>query len=270
MIRFDSVSYTYGTSSGRRKALDDVTFSLGPGEMLAVVGANGSGKSTLARLANGLLLPASGRVLVEGIDTATRSQRVRTLVGIVFQRPDDQIVATTVEDDVAFGPENLGLERDEIRRRVDQALAAVGLTGLEAREPHLLSGGQKQRLALAGALALAPRYLVLDEPTSMIDPKGRGEVMRVVSRLREDGHGVMLITHDLEEALVADRVLVLQSGRAVFDGRPSEMTKALDLDAVGLELPSIVRMAESLAAAGLVVDGMSETAVIEALCRSTL
>jgi energy-coupling factor transport system ATP-binding protein len=208
--------------------------------MVAVLGANGSGKSTLARLTNGLLLPDSGTVLVDGRDTidAASTRAIRELVAIVLQHPDDQIVAITVEDDVAFGPENLGLQRSEIRRRVDESIAAVGLTGLERREPHLLSGGQKQRLAIAGALAMEPRYLVLDEPTAMLDPEGRRDVAAVIQRLGSSGKGILLVTHDLAEAARADRVLVLDRGAIVFCGPPDELVSQTDmLDACGLEIP---------------------------------
>ncbi len=269
MIQFDSVTFVYGAQPTGRRAVDRVTFTLAPGEMLAVLGANGSGKSTLARLANGLLSPTSGRVTVDGVDTldVQRVRDVRTAVGVVFQRPDDQIVATSVEDDVAFGPENLGLPRHEIRRRVDEALAAVGLAGLERREPHLLSGGQKQRLALAGVLALSPRYLVLDEPTSMLDPQGRDELMRVVGELRSAGHGIICITHDIAEALQADRILVMKEGRVIHEGVPDVLLSGVDLADAGLELPPIAVLGRELRGLGLQVGGMSEAEIVEAVCR---
>jgi energy-coupling factor transport system ATP-binding protein len=191
-------------------------------------------------------------------------------VGVVFQNPDDQIVATSVEDDVAFGPENLGLPRAEIRRRVDDALAAVDLTGLERREPHLLSGGQKQRLAIAGVLALNPRYLVLDEPTSMLDPHGRSELLDVLRRLAAEGHGIVHVTHDLVDALSADRVVLLAAGETVFDGSPEEL---LGLDVFpaewALERPPIVVLADRLRALGVPVPVRAGTPrlVVEALCR---
>lgn len=249
MISFEQVSFDYRSDDAMRRALDEVTLQLEPGRMVAVLGANGSGKSTLARLANGLTIPTSGRVTVDGIDTRDdfRSRELRQLVGSVFQHPDDQIVATTVEDDVAFGPENLGLQRDEIRRRVDQAIAAVGLDGLERREPHLLSGGQKQRLAIAGALALRPRYLVLDEPTSMLDPVGRDEVSSALRSLKTSGHGILLVTHDLTEVLLADSVTVLDRGRVAWTGAPMDLLALGERLALwNLERPALIRVVERL------------------------
>jgi len=252
-----------------------------------VLGANGSGKSTLVKLANGMLLPQAGAVTIDGIDTTENVGRrasdatlpdpdgarephdIRQLVGVVFQHPDDQIVATSVEDDVAFGPENLGLPRPEIRRRVDSSLALVGLTGLEHREPHLLSGGQKQRLVIAGALAMQPRYLVFDEPTSMLDPHGRAEVISVIARLKHDGHGVLLVTHDLAEAGRADRVVVLRLGSVVFEGTPDELFARGDLDQWGLERPPIVSLAQGLRDAGITVPpgAVDPVQIAGALCR---
>lgn len=270
MIRLDDVSYSYGAGAGGRPALERVNLELSEGEIVVVVGANGSGKSTLARLANGLLVPSSGSVSVDGIATTDgpRVREIRTRVGIVFQRPDDQIVTTSVEDDVAFGPENLGLPRDEIRRRVDAALEAAGLAGLEQREPHLLSGGQKQRLALAGALAMQPRYLVLDEPSSMIDPQGRSEILRIVSELRDSGHGILLVTHDLSDALIADRLIVLERGRVAYSGSLEQAAESVDLERVGIGMPPISTLAGRLASfcegCGI---GMGSDELIEALCR---
>ena len=252
MIRFADISFSYAGAQGA-PALSRVTFDVEPGEQVAVLGANGSGKSTLVQLANGLLLPDSGTVTVDGIDTsdATRIRDVRERVGMVFQRPDDQIVATSVEDDVAFGPENLGLPRAEIRERVDEAIAAVGLTGLERREPHLLSGGQKQRLAMAGALAMRPAYLVLDEPASMLDPDGRSDVLAIVRALRASGTGVMHVTHDLADIADADRAIVLDGGAVVFTGSVAELYGRPELLAAsGLELPPLARLADALREAG--------------------
>jgi energy-coupling factor transporter ATPase len=271
MIALCDICFTYATTSGASRALDGLSLELHPGEHLAVLGGNGSGKSTLVRLVNGLLLAESGTVTVDGIDTRdeARSRDLRSRVGVVFQRPDDQIVATSVEDDVAFGPENLGLARPELRRRVDDALAAVGLTGLERREPHLLSGGQKQRLAMAGALAMQPAYLVLDEPTSMLDPDARNEVLAIVARLRAGGTGILHVTHDLADVLTADRVLVLERGSIAFEGSMTQLLARPDLlSRCGLEMPPISQLAAHLAERGVsVADAATPEALVGSLCR---
>ncbi len=272
MIAFESVSYRYPGHPSAHPALRDASLRFEEGELVVVLGANGSGKSTLALLANGLLLPGEGRVLVDGIDTReeTRAFEVRARVGLVLQNPDNQIVATTVEEDVAFGPENLAMPRDEIRRRVDDALAAVGLTGLERREPHLLSGGQKQRLAIAGVLALDPRYLLFDEPASMLDATGRQEFDAVVGKLRAQGRGIVLITHDLASVASADRVVVLDGGVVAFDGDPAEvLASRRRLDGWGLELPAVGLLGEELRRLGveLPAEAITPRAFAEALCR---
>jgi energy-coupling factor transport system ATP-binding protein len=255
LIRVEDLTFRYAPEAP--PVLDRVSLHIAPGEFVAVLGRNGSGKSTLARHLNGLLIPQAGRVLVEGRDTADSKAvwAIRTRVGMVFQNPDNQIVATTVEEDVAFGPENLALPTDEIVRRVDSALAAVGLQELRRREPHLLSGGQKQRLAIAGALAMQPVCLVLDEATAMLDPAGRQEVAQVVERLhREQGMAVVWITHFMDEAARAERVVVLHQGRVALDGPPREvLTDADRLRSLGLELPPAVEAAEALRQAGVAV-----------------
>lgn len=269
MLRFDDITFAYHTAADGVLALDGVTLSVDPGEEVAVVGANGSGKSTLARLANGILLPQRGSVTVDGIGTSdeARIRELRERVGIVFQHPDDQIVATSVEDDVAFGPENLGLAREVIRSRVDDALAAVGLSGLESREPHLLSGGQKQRLAVAGALAMQPTYLILDEPTSMLDPEGRADVLAIVARLRAAGRGILHVTHDLADVATADRVVVLDAGVVAFDGSLETLfSRPGLLESCGLELPPVARLAAELRKLGAPVS--AGTSVPEALVEA--
>lgn len=270
MIVFEKATYTYPGSSA--PAVADLTFSLAPGEWLAVVGANGSGKSTLARLVNGLLVPGSGRVEVDGMNTADEAHvwDVRRRVGLVQQNPDNQIVGTFVEEDVAFGPENLGVPRPELRSRVDAALAAVGLTGLERREPHLLSEGQKQRLAIAGALAMQPRYLVFDEATAMLDLEGRTSVLGVVEGLHAAGTGVLQVTHDLSESLRARRVLALRAGRIAYLGSPVELlADAALLEDLGLAAPALAVMAAELGLASM--DGplpVTAEELVDALWRS--
>lgn len=248
MIEFRDVTFAYSADSPG-PALTGVSFALEPGETLAVLGRNGSGKSTLARLCDGLLLPADGQVLVDGMDT--RDERltwdVRARVGLVFQNPDNQIVGTSVEEDAAFGPENLGVPRDEIRRRVDEALAAVGLAGLERREPHTLSEGQKQRLALAGVLALRPSYIVADEPTALLDPASRSAVGAILRTAAAVGTGVLHISHDVAEAVAADRVLVLDRGRIAFLGGAEELFADRGLlSDLGLPVPPLVALSAAL------------------------
>jgi len=272
MLSFEDISFSYRAGGRDVPALVGVSMSLSPGEHVAVLGANGSGKSTLVRLANGLLYAQSGSVTVDGIDARDEehARELRERVGIVFQRADDQIVATTVEDDVAFGPENLGLPRAELRSRVDESLSAVGLVGLERREPHLLSGGQKQRLAIAGALAMHPAYLVLDEPTSMLDPQGRREVLAIISALRARGTGILHVTHDLSDVADADRAVVLECGRVAFEGTVAELLGNVDvLSTCGLERPPIAVLAEQLRDAGALAADVAPTpqAIAEALWR---
>ncbi len=243
-----------------RPALDGVSITVAPGETVALMGPNGSGKSTLGRLCNGLMRPSAGRVAVDGLDTTDDHgmMEVRRRVGLVQQNPENQIVGTVVEEDVAFGPENLGVPAPELRRRVDEAIAAVGLTGLERREPHLLSEGQKQRLAIAGALAIGPDYLVLDEPTAMLDPVGREDVRRALDRLHDQGVGMLHITHRLDEAVSADRLVVLSAGRIVFDGHPGEILESEGLArTLAIEVPPVGVLAELLRRGGVPVPARS-------------
>ena len=244
IVSCENLAYSYPGSD--RPALADVTFEVRVGEYVGVVGPNGGGKSTLARLLNGLLRPNSGRVRVAGLDPATEPYLVRKKVGVLFQNPDNGLVAPFVEDDVAFGLENLGVERQEMRERVAAAIRAVGLSGYERREPHTLSGGEKQRVALAGLLATDTEVLVLDEPTSMLDLAGRREVLE---RLRElqSSNTVLHITHHLEELLDADRILVLNAGRLVADVSPTRLISDADLLRDNrLVLPSVLRLATAL------------------------
>ena len=258
-IEIEGLEHVYrgGTEEGR-KALAGVNLSIAKGEFVAVLGANGSGKSTLARHLNGLLLPSSGHVRIGGLDTIEAAKadelwKIRQQVGMVFQNPDNQLIAAVVEDDVAFGPENLGVEPSEIRRRVKEALEAVGMSRFMKRAPHLLSGGQKQRVAIAGTLAMETDCLVLDEPTAMLDPQGREEVMAVVEKLhREKGLTVVLITHFMEEAARAQRVVAMDDGRIAMEGTPREVfVETKKLRELGLEPPLAGEIAEGLRQAGL-------------------
>jgi len=253
LIRAEGLRHRY--SGAGSPALNGIDLTIDHGQWVAIVGPNGSGKSTLAKHFNALLLPSDGSVWVDGMDTrdASKLWDIRRKVGMVFQNPDNQIVATVVEEDVAFGPENLGVPSDEIRRRVDAALARVGMSSQARREPHVLSGGQKQRVAIAGALAMRPDCLVLDEATSMLDPSGRSDVLKLMRELnRELGLTVIHITHHMDEVLAADRVLVMQEGRLILDKPPAELfVSERQLEDAGLELPTIVRLGRALRARGL-------------------
>ena len=257
MINLEQVCFTY--ESAARSALTDISFSIEDGEMLAIVGHNGSGKSTLAKHFNGLLLPTSGHVLVDGMDTKEESLllRIRQRVGMVFQNPDNQLVTTIVEEDVAFGPESLGVPPAEIRKRVDQALAAVGMTEYAQHAPHMLSGGQKQRIAIAGMLAMRPNVLVLDESTSMLDPEGRREVLDIVSRLnREQGMTVVMITQLMEEAALCNRVAVLKQGMLFRLDTPRAVFRdSAALREAGLDVPAMVRLRDKLTQSGVTLNG---------------
>lgn len=253
MIECKAVRFAYEASEGHQKtrpALQGIDLTIEEGSFVAVLGHNGSGKSTLAKLLNGVLLPSEGSVLVDGIDTKDESRlmELRRRVGMVFQNPDNQIVANVVEEDVAFAPENLGVESAEIRARVDGALASVGMSSYALHAPHLLSGGQKQRIAIAGVLAMEPRYIVLDEVTAMLDPLGRREVLETVHRLhREKGMTVLLITHHMSEAQEADRVIVLDDGKLCMDGTPQEIFPQVEkLRALGLDVPATVELCYAL------------------------
>ena len=255
IIEFDNVTYVYDAEDEEaevreKPALSDVSFSINKGEFVAVLGHNGSGKSTLAKLCNAIFEPAKGTVKVKGMvaDSEEKADEIRRIVGMVFQNPDNQIVATIVEDDVAFGPENLGVEPKEIRRRVDEALKSVNMYEFRHREPHKLSGGQKQRVAIAGVIAMQTECIVLDEPTAMLDPKGREEVMQTVKRLNSElGITIVLVTHFMDEAVQADRVIVVDSGRLVMDGKPKEVfSKVEKLRSYGLDVPQSTELCHVL------------------------
>ena len=252
MIQTDALSFSYPVEEGQRRttALDNVTLSIEKGSFVVVLGHNGSGKSTLAKHMNAVLLPSGGAVYVEGMDTKKEELllEIRRRVGMVFQNPDNQIVANVVEEDVAFAPENLGVPTAGIRRRVDDALAAVGMTEFTRHAPHLLSGGQKQRVAIAGVIAMEPECIVLDEATAMLDPSGRREVLDTVHRLnRERGITVVHITHHMSEAEDADRVIVMNDGVVAMDGAPREIfSRVEELQALGLAAPDTVELLRRL------------------------
>ena len=273
MIQTDALSFSYPVEEGQRRttALDNVTLSIEKGSFVVVLGHNGSGKSTLAKHMNAVLLPSGGAVYVEGMDTKKEELllEIRRRVGMVFQNPDNQIVATVVEEDVAFAPENMGVEPAEIRRRVDEALKAVGMYEYRESAPHQLSGGQKQRVAIAGIIAMQPRCILLDEPTAMLDPRGRREVMKVLRQLnREKGITVVLITHYMEEAAACDRVIVMDDGHVLMDDVPRKVfSHVAELRQVGLDVPQTTELMTMLKEVGLPVqaDIIDEQECIEAL-----
>ena len=254
-FELDHVTHVYRSGEGEgHEALRGVTLSIGAGEFVAVLGANGSGKSTLARHLNALLLPSDGHCRVRGMDTRDEALRwdIRQEVSMVFQNPDNQLIAAVVADDVAFGPENLGVSPAEIRRRVADALALVGMERYAQAAPHLLSGGQKQRIAIAGAIAMQTHALVLDEPTAMLDPRGRSEVLSAVEKLHdEQGMTIVYITHFMEEAIAADRIVLMEAGQVVMDGTPREIfSQSERVRALGLDVPLAADLAARLRRGG--------------------
>lgn len=267
------VSHTFETEEGKTfDALKDVTAQIKKGEFTAIIGTNGSGKSTLARHLNALLLPTEGELIVEGMRTsdAGRVWDIRQKVGMVFQNPDNQLVAAVVEEDVAFGPENLGVPPEEIRERVDLALEKVGMTSYRKQAPSMLSGGQKQRVAIAGVLAMKPDCIVLDEPTAMLDPKGRKEVMDTIHELnKKEGITIVLITHFMEEAVTADHILVIDKGVLKIEGTPREIFSQADkVTEIGLDVPVPADLARRLRKKGMAVSErcMTDEELGEALC----
>lgn len=271
MLYLKNVSYSYESGSD---ALKDVSLDINDGEFIAVVGHNGSGKSTLAKLLNALLLPTSGSVSVDGMDTSDddRILDIRRRVGMVFQNPDNQIVTTVVREDVAFGPENLGIPSEEIAARVDSALSAVGMEKYADSAPHMLSGGQKQRIAIAGMLAMEPEILVLDEATAMLDPIGRKEIIGIVRKLNEEkGITVIMITQYMEEAIGCERVIVINDGNIVMDDTPLAVFKRRDeLRSIGLDVPAAVELREMIKSRGIADpgDAMTIEELTDKLCQS--
>lgn len=273
-IECENLSHIYNAGmENEYKALDGVSLKVEKGEFVTILGTNGSGKSTLAKHFNALLQPTQGRCLVDGMDTADEARLwdIRSRVGMVFQNPDNQIIAAIVEDDIGFGPENIGMEPHEIRRRVTAALKAVNMEEFRHFAPHLLSGGQKQRVAIAGALAMNTECLVLDEPTAMLDPVGRHEVIDTVCRLnREQGITVINITHFMEEAALSDRIIVMDKGRIMKEGSPEEIFQDIEgMRKLGLDVPVATELAYRLSQKGLQLDRaiINQEALVEALCR---
>ncbi len=260
IIKIEHMTYVYGDpeEEGSFTALKDINLNIARGSFVAVIGQNGSGKSTLARCINGLNVPSSGRILVEGVDTTDEENLlvIRQSTGMVFQNPDNQIVSSVVEDDVAFGPENMGVPTEEIGKRVDDALKAVDMEAFREASPHMLSGGQKQRIAIAGALAMRPKCIVFDEPTAMLDPKGRKQIMGIIHQLHEEGITCILITHFMEEAAQAERIIILNQGEVFLDGSPKEIfIDDKKLKSLALDVPMVVDLSYRLKEMGVILPG---------------
>lgn len=270
IIEIEDVKFKYDKESDY--AVNGTTLHIKKGEFTAIIGHNGSGKSTLAKLINSLLLPTEGKIFVKGMDTADDSKLwdIRQTAGMVFQNPDNQLVATIVEEDIAFGPENQGVEPSEIRRRVDDALNTVGMYEYRKRPPHLLSGGQKQRIAIAGILALNSDCIILDEPTAMLDPSGRKEVMETLKKLNGQGKTILLITHYMDEAVQADRVVVMDKGNIKLDGTTKEVFKNIDeIKRFGLDVPQVTELTQELIKEGLDLpsDIIDVKELVDILCQ---
>ncbi|WP_066502376.1 energy-coupling factor transporter ATPase [Abyssisolibacter fermentans] len=256
MIKIDNITFEYKNEEEKEvKALDKVSLEVKQGEFIAILGHNGSGKSTLAKHMNAILEPTSGKVYVKDLDTSEYDNvwNIRQTAGMVFQNPDNQIVATIVEEDVAFGPENQGVEPKEIRKRVDEALDIVEMSEYKSHAPHMLSGGQKQRIAIAGVLAMNPECIIFDEPTAMLDPSGRKEVMNTIQKLnKEQQKTIVLITHYMDEAVLADRVVVMEKGKVVLEGSPREVFSQVEkIKGLGLDVPQVTELAYKLRKEGI-------------------
>jgi len=272
-IEIKNLCYKYQRDEEELTAIYDMSFDVFEGEFLAIIGHNGSGKSTLAKLLNGIIQPTGGDVMVYGMNTKNEDKiwEIRQKAGIVFQNPDNQIVATIVEEDVAFGPENLGVEQKEIRKRVDEALEIVKMSQYKDRKPHQLSGGQKQRIAIAGILAMQPRCIIFDEATAMLDPSGRDEVLSCIRQLNKDNKTTVLyITHYMEEIVDADRIIVLNKGEIAMQGRPREIFSQVEkLQQLQLDVPNITKLAYLLKKEGLELpDGiLTVNEMVQSICR---
>lgn len=275
MIKLTDVVFSYPRTGDEpsKKTIDHLTFEVKQGEFVAILGHNGSGKSTLAKLLNGLLLPESGEVAIEGMTTSNEEDlwKIRSKAGLVFQNPDNQIVATIVEEDVAFGPENLGVPKEELRKRVDQALETVDMLDYKDHAPHLLSGGQKQRVAIAGILAMEPDIIIFDEPTAMLDPRGRKEVIETIQKLHKQKKTILLITHFMNEAALADRLIVMEKGKMILDGQPREVFSHVEeMKRIGLDVPQVTELAHNLKKEGVDIDDKVLTVkeLVDQICLS--
>ncbi len=267
-----SFAYHQAENENPQLVLDDVSFEIEKGSFTTIIGKNGSGKSTAAKNINALLLPTKGSVYVKGYDTKDESHiwDIRQTAGMVFQNPDNQIVSSIVKDDVAFGPENIGIDPEEIRKRVDEALRSVNMGKFRNKAPHMLSGGQKQRIAIAGVVAMKPECIIFDEPTAMLDPKGRKEVMSIIKKLHKEGITILLITHFMQEAAMADRVIIMDEGKVKLDGSPQEVfDHPKELDEMNLSVPLVVKLAQSLRQKGVDVpkDVIDTEKMVKYLCQ---
>ena len=265
--------YTAGENQEEKIVINDVNFQIKEGEFIAILGHNGSGKSTMAKHMNALLIPTEGKMLVNKMDTSDMNNlwNIRETAGMVFQNPDNQLVATIVEEDVAFGPENLGVPPEEIRKRVDEALERVGMSEYKRHAPHLLSGGQKQRIAIAGILAMKPKCIIFDEPTAMLDPSGRKEVLDTIIDLNKNyGITVILITHYMDEAAKADRIVVMDKGKLILDGKPRDVFSNVEkMKSIGLDVPQVTELSYELQKAGINIDTriLDVNEMVNAICQ---
>jgi energy-coupling factor transport system ATP-binding protein len=273
IIKVNNVSFEYVTEESAFKAIDNLSLDVKEGEFVVIIGHNGSGKSTLSKNLNAILTPTSGEIYINDLNTNQEENLwdIRQTAGMVFQNPDNQIVATIVEEDVAFGPENLGIEPSEIRTRVEESLKSVGMYELRDRQPHLLSGGQKQRVAIAGIIAMKPKCIIFDEATAMLDPSGRKEVMNTIKTLnKEENITVLHITHFMEEAVDADRIIVMEKGKKVLEGTPREVfTKVDELKRIGLDVPYMTELSKELIESGLKIDSdiLTVDEMVDKLCQ---
>lgn len=265
--------YTAGENQEEKIAINNVNLQIKEGEFIAILGHNGSGKSTMAKHMNALLIPTEGKMLVNKMDTSDMNNlwNIRETAGMVFQNPDNQLVATIVEEDVAFGPENLGVPPEEIRKRVDEALERVGMSEYKRHAPHLLSGGQKQRIAIAGILAMKPKCIIFDEPTAMLDPSGRKEVLDTIIDLNKNyGITVILITHYMDEAAKEDRIVVMDKGKLILDGKPRDVFSNVEkMKSIGLDVPQVTELSYELQKAGINIDTriLDVNEMVNAICQ---